>query len=465
MESVGRFADAVVALDDGSTDDTKGVLAADPLVPSSDQPPRERYQGWDDRANRSRLLEAASFLDPEWIMFLDADERLDEADGDALRRFVEEDALPGFAYGFTVFRMVDGTTMCDASSPLVVYRLFAFERDQKLPERRLHFVPIPTAVPRDRWLPTNLRIQHLGGSTVERRAARFAEYQEADPALEFQADYSNLLREPTTIIPWEPRPPGLRALAIPEGNGGSANESEGPVLSAVVIAHHDEKTIARSVRAVVEQKLPVPFEVIVVTSGGDRTGDIVKREFPEVKLVEFVETALPGKARNAGLRLATGEYVSFPGSHVELPPGSLAARVAGPRQGIHDGDRHHAQRRRHGGQGKGLLPRAIPPSSPDGRPPSWKGRPHTAHIAVTSWSWSAGSPEDMRAGEDTVVNNELWRRGYKAYRAQDVWLVHHSPCRTPVGLARHHFIRGRAGGRILLEFAAHPNATAGMENS
>ena len=32
LESVGHFADAVVALDDGSTDDTRERLAAHPLV-------------------------------------------------------------------------------------------------------------------------------------------------------------------------------------------------------------------------------------------------------------------------------------------------------------------------------------------------------------------------------------------------------------------------------------------------
>jgi hypothetical protein len=60
-----------------------------------------------------------------------------------------------------------------------------------------------------------------------------------------------------------------------------------------------------------------------------------------------------------------------------------------------------------------------------------------------------GFPETMRAGEDTVVNQELVRRGYRAFRAQDVVIIHRSPCRTPWRLARHHFVRGRAYGRIL----------------
>jgi hypothetical protein len=57
-----------------------------------------------------------------------------------------------------------------------------------------------------------------------------------------------------------------------------------------------------------------------------------------------------------------------------------------------------------------------------------------------------GFPEDMRAGEDTVVNMALTERGYRTWRAQDVTMIHHSPCATPAVLLRHHFKRGRALG-------------------
>ena len=53
-----------------------------------------------------------------------------------------------------------------------------------------------------------------------------------------------------------------------------------------------------------------------------------------------------------------------------------------------------------------------------------------------------GFPEDRRAGEDTVVNVELIRRGHRAYRARDVRLVHNTPCTTVTRLVRHHFVRG-----------------------
>ena len=142
--SVARFADGIVALDDGSTDGTRALLEASPLVNVLlTNPVRERYKGWDDAANRNRLLAAAAELEPAWLLSLDADERIPADDAAALRAFLETDALPELAYGFKVFRMWQDLDQYDAAG-LWVYRLFASQPGQRFPEQRLHFVPIPT---------------------------------------------------------------------------------------------------------------------------------------------------------------------------------------------------------------------------------------------------------------------------------------------------------------------------------
>jgi glycosyltransferase involved in cell wall biosynthesis len=458
FESVARFADAIVALDDGSTDRTRQLLDECPLVRTViDTPRRTTYEGWDDAGNRNRLLEAAAALEPTWILSLDADERIPADDALALREFVDHEALPGCAYGFQVFRMWQDIEHFETEG-LWVYRLFAFEPGQEFPGQRLHFVPIPTSIPRELWLRTTVRIQHLGSVTESRRQARFEKYRQADPGNEFQHSYQDLLSLPHDVGAWQPRRPNLPVLdpgveataaAMDDAQQPRIDEiDEHPAISAVVISRNDEDRIARSVSAIVRQDCPWPFEVIVVTSGTDRTAAIVQEQFPGVKVITIDHPALPGEARNAGLRVARGEFVTFPGSHVELTPGSLAARLRAHDLGyaMVTGSTINGTRTWAGWASYFLDHSAMLPGRAsaeyEGAPPHCSYR-RSALLAI------GGFPEDMRAGEDTVVNNELARRGYTTYWDRDVQFIHHSPCRTPWRLLAHHFVRGRGFGRIL----------------
>ena len=455
--SARRFADAIVALDDGSTDDTRALLAAESLVKIVlSNPPRTDYRDWDDAGNRNRLLAAAASLEPEWILSLDADERIDADDAAALRAFVDQEAIPDCAYGFRVYRMVETSNRYDRAD-LWVYRLFAHEPGQRFPERRLHFVPVPTSIPRRRWLRTTVRIQHLASLTEERRRARFAKYREADPNNAMQSSYDHLLDAPEDVKQWPPRPPGQPILDAPLAWGAAARADavqpplativDRPALSAIIIARDEEAGIARSVASVVSQDCPWPFEVIVVVSGTDRTAHIVREQFPDVTLVELPRPALPGEARNAGLRLARGDYVSFPGAHVELIQGSLAARLRAHELGyaMVTGTTLIGTRTRSGWASYFLDHSAVLPGRPSG---AITGAPGSCSYRREALLAVGGFPENLRAGEDTVVNQELIARGYLAYRAHNVRLIHHSPCRTPWRLVRHHFTRGRGLMRI-----------------
>jgi hypothetical protein len=212
LASVARFADAIVALDDGSTDATADALRASPLVRVLLANPRRRhYRGWDDAANRNRLLEATRELDPAWIMSLDADERIDTDDAAAFRRFIAEEARPDTGYLFPVYAMI-GDEQHHHRWPLWVGRLFAYRPEYRFPDERLHFVPLPTALPRDGWVRTTLRIKHLAGLTDERVRARHAKYVEVDPGCEFQDTYEHLLDPPGAIQLWLPRPADLPPL-------------------------------------------------------------------------------------------------------------------------------------------------------------------------------------------------------------------------------------------------------------
>jgi glycosyltransferase involved in cell wall biosynthesis len=460
LEAAARFADAIVALDDGSTDRTRDILEASPLVKIVlSNPVREGYAEWHDAANRNRLLAAAAKLTPGWIMSLDADERIPADDAAALRSFVASDALPGFAYGFKVYRMLGNLEQYDRSG-LWVYRLFPFAPGQRFPQRRLHFAPVPTSIPRDRWLRTTIRIQHLANLTEGRRFARYEKYRQADPDNAFQHSYRDLLDPPSEIHSWQPRPADLLVMDVPPEEVAAVLDDatrptldeivDRPALSAIVISRDDDERLVRTVASVVNQECPWPFEVIVVASGKGNGAALVRAQFPGVTVVDLPRPALPGEARNAGLRLARGEYVSFPGSHVELPPGSLAARLRAHDLGyaIVTGTFIIGTRTRAGWASYFLDHSAMLPGRPS---EELKGAPASCSYRRDALLAVGGFAEDMRAGEDTVVNQELTRRGYHAFRAQDVTMIHYSPCRTPWRLLQHHFTRGRGFGRILRE--------------
>ena len=438
FSSVERFADAIVALDDGSTDGTAAMLEAHPLVEVVlRNPRRETYEGWDDSANRNRLLAAASDVEADWILSLDADERIPEGDAEALRRFVETDALPGLAYGMRCYRMVDDLEHYDRNA-LWVYRLFAFAPGQTFPSSRLHFVPIPTSIPRDRWVRTTVRIQHVASLTADRRAARRAKYREADPEVEYQAGYDHLLDEPADVAEFAPRRRDLPVLAV-----ASEADLDAPVLSAVVISRDDEERIERTVRSVVNQRCSEPFEVIVVTSGTDRTAAIVRERFPEVRLVELDYPALPGEARNAGLRFARGDYVSFPGSHVELPPGSLAARIAAHDEGwtMVTGTTRNGTNTAAGWAAYFLDHSSVLPDRPSqqlGAAPA-----HCSYEAGPLLA-TGGFPDDIRAGEDTRGQRRALPLG--CHRVSGGGRTTRAPQPVPFGGgARPTSLRARAG--------------------
>ncbi|HWV23477.1 MAG TPA: glycosyltransferase [Thermomicrobiales bacterium] len=453
LACVDTFCDAIVALDDGSTDETYDILAAHPSVKILlSNPMREDYRGWDDAANRNRLLEAVESLNPEWLISLDADERIDARDASSIRHFLETDALPGFAYGF---RHVPMRNDDEHFIPTYqwVYRLFSHAPGQRFPNQKLHFIPVPTSIPRICWIRTTLRIQHLGGLTPGHRLTRFNKYLEADPLRTWQADYSHLLDMPGVeeIRRWEPRPASVPVLLESEFDDDMTSEQDPgiPAMSAIIISRNNEDTIAASVAAVVQQEMPEPFEVIVVTSGTDRTAEIVRQAFPEVTVVQLPGVVLPGEARNAGLAVARGQFVSFPGSHVELQSGSLAARLRAHRRGYAmvtsiatNGTLTPA------GWASYFLDHSE--GLPGHKAAEFNGPPAKCSYARLPLLEVGAFPEGVRTGEDTAVNRALVKRGYVAYREPDAMYIHTTRCTTVPRLLRHHFQRGRGVGRLLL---------------
>lgn len=226
IASVEQFADAVVALDDGSTDETANRLLEYPLVREVlRNPVRDSYAGWDDAGNRQKLVDAVDVVAPTpqsrvWIVQLDADERISSDDATALRAFLLRDADPACAYLLRCYRMIDDEFHFDRRENWAG-RVFAYQRGTRLPTNALHFVPLPVAISSAQYRRTTIRIQHFGNATEKLRAARFDKYTEADPDRQHQKSYDHLLDPPSKPRPWLGRAPHLPLLlhGRPPGRG------------------------------------------------------------------------------------------------------------------------------------------------------------------------------------------------------------------------------------------------------
>lgn len=77
FENVLPHVDGVVALDDGSTDGSADFIASQPGVLELIRvPPREPHV-WEDGLNHRHVIEAALRHQPDWMLGIDADERLE----------------------------------------------------------------------------------------------------------------------------------------------------------------------------------------------------------------------------------------------------------------------------------------------------------------------------------------------------------------------------------------------------
>ncbi|MDQ7028787.1 MAG: glycosyltransferase family 2 protein [Ardenticatenia bacterium] len=78
-------------------------------------------------------------------------------------------------------------------------------------------------------------------------------------------------------------------------------------ISVVVPTHNRKDLLRRCLEAVVSQDYP-NYDVIVVDDGStDGTGEMVQREFPQVRYIRQEPNRGPAAARNRGIEVARGE--------------------------------------------------------------------------------------------------------------------------------------------------------------
>jgi GT2 family glycosyltransferase len=106
-----------------------------------------------------------------------------------------------------------------------------------------------------------------------------------------------------------------------------------PSLSIVVASYNARDTIVGCLESLRRQQARQPFEVLVVDSSTDGTGELVAQRFPEVVLLRRQHRLFPGDARNLGIAAARAPVIAFLDADCTVDgdwvDGVLAAQAAG----------------------------------------------------------------------------------------------------------------------------------------
>jgi hypothetical protein len=185
LANVGPQVDGIIALDDRSRDGSGELLEADPRVVELIRSGGEGEK-WDEVGNYSRLVTAALDHDPDWLVSLDADERVERGFRRRAERVIERGERLGLG-AFSVHLLelwasprryrVDG--LWGGKRPA---RLFRAREDHEFDMRPLHAqkAPLQGRV-RDGFPHADLRVYHLRMVHPEDREARRERYERADP--------------------------------------------------------------------------------------------------------------------------------------------------------------------------------------------------------------------------------------------------------------------------------------------
>ena len=288
LDATARFADAIVVLDDGSTDGTGALCERHPAV--------TRYERQDlpfqERRDRNRLLAMASELRPDWVIAIDADEVF-EMDRARVERLMHLNDPHVRVLGFHWYTFWEPTRTYYRSDGIFGgmsgYRMFRWEPGQHIAHgtaNGLHCGNIPH-FPDGAGRYTDVRVRHLGYDSEELRRRKHRFYRELDPqpdaSLVGNSDYAHLV---STSI-WLRR--------YPERHG----------VSLCVITKNEEERLEEFLSFFE----PYVDQICVVDTGStDRTAEIARRFTENVEILAMDRLDL-AHARNRSVALATQPWI------------------------------------------------------------------------------------------------------------------------------------------------------------
>ncbi len=315
--------DGVIAYDDGSTDGSAEFVAAQEGLIELIRRPAGACAAWDQPAIHRALTDAAGRHGADWLIAVDADERMEEEFGSRVRveiPLLERRGIRAAAVGVReLWDAPDQYRIDGVWSGRWRSRLFAWRPDAEHDPRpqHSHWAPLNSRT-RGGYPPVDAYLYHLRMVQPSDRALRRTRCEAADPGREFQPEGYAYLTEST----------GLELAGLPAGRAYAPLHRE-PELAVVVLSVGNQPELTDAVRSVLAQREAV--ELVVVNSGG---GDAAATVAPlGARVMSVPERLHAGGARNAGIAATRAPYVSFLAADCRAEPGWVDARLAAHRSG------------------------------------------------------------------------------------------------------------------------------------
>jgi len=190
LRNVAPQVDGIIALDDGSSDESPHLLAGHESVIELLRIPVDR-PAWDEVGNHRLLVAAALRHRASWVVCVDADERLEREFRERAERVIARGNLLGYSAYSLRFRelwddpgqyRVDGIWGRKSQA-----RLFGARPDHQFDTATMHCSKAPQQGRRWGHFPwADLNIYHLGMLNPADRVARRHRYELADPEQKWQ---------------------------------------------------------------------------------------------------------------------------------------------------------------------------------------------------------------------------------------------------------------------------------------
>lgn len=106
-----------------------------------------------------------------------------------------------------------------------------------------------------------------------------------------------------------------------------------PLVSVVIPSYNSRRTIRACLESLRAQRVDYSYEVVLADSSNDGTWEIIREEYPWVKVIRLDKQTYPGPSRNVAVAASQGEILAFVDTDCTVTPDWLNCIVAKHKSG------------------------------------------------------------------------------------------------------------------------------------